>query len=278
MDENFTYFSRNRLPHIIAGIAIIFSACNPKDFTAFIDPNIGSVSTLLTTKNPTVHRPHCMVRVFPLTRPRLNDRYLSDKIYGFAFNMPAYRMGAVTELMPTQGKIDLNREDNASVYDHDLEDVHPWFHQVFLEDHEITAGWTTSERAVWYRFDFRHKDSCNVILRSSSQAKFQIINENTIAGWEEFKETKQYFYAEFSQAFSKSSTFTQNQLLSETKTQTGARVGAVVSYLKVTNPITIKIGISYISENQAKETCITKPTKKASIRLKMKAIRFGNQQ
>jgi len=236
-----------------SGVLLLMSACSPKDFTAYIDPNIGSVATLLTTKNPTVHRPHSMVRVFPLTRPQLNDRYLSDKIYGFAFNMPAYRMGAVTELMPTQGKINLNREANAAVYDHDLEEVHPWFHQVFLEDHEITAGWTTTERTALYRIDFKQKDSCNVILRSSSQASFQIVNEKAISGWEEFKETKQYFYAEFSQPFSESGTFTQNQLLTNAKKQTGLKVGAFVNYSKVINPVTIKIGISYISEDQAKE-------------------------
>ena len=79
--------------------------CNNKDVSLWVDPNIGGVATLLTTKNPTVHRPHSMVRVFPVTKPGLSDRYLSDKIYGFAVNMPAYRMGHVTELMPTIGNV-----------------------------------------------------------------------------------------------------------------------------------------------------------------------------
>lgn len=77
----------------------------------YVDPNIGGVAPLLTTKNPTVHRPHSMVRVFPVTKPGLNDRYLSDKIYGFAVNMPAYRMGHVTELMPTSGKLILDKNE-----------------------------------------------------------------------------------------------------------------------------------------------------------------------
>ena len=160
---------------IVSGLKGTFSSYSQDDYTQYVDPNIGSVATLLTTKNPTVHRPHSMIRVFPVTRPGLNDRYLSDKIFGLAFNMPAYRQGVVTELMPTQGKINTSREHNAQGYDHDLEQVHPWFHQVLLEDHDITAGWTTTERSVLYKFDYGRKDSCNVIFRSSNQSAFKII-------------------------------------------------------------------------------------------------------
>lgn len=244
---------RNFGYYFLFGILVVFSACSSKDYTSYIDPNIGSVATLLTTKNPTVHRPNSMVRVFPLTRPRLNDRYLSDKIYGFAFNMPAYRMGTVTELMPTQGKITLSRDKNASGYDHDMEVVHPWFHQVLLEDHDITAAWTTTERAVLYRFNFNRKDSCNLLFRSADQASFTIRNENSISGWEEFKDMKQYFYGEFSQPFTESGTFTKDKPEPGVKEQTGTRTGIFVSYLRLNEPVTVKIGISYISEEQAKE-------------------------
>jgi hypothetical protein len=82
-------------------LALAGSACHNADVSRYVDPNIGGVTPLLTTKNPTVHRPHSMIRVFPVTKPGLDDRYLSDRIYGFAVNMPAYRMGYVSELMPT---------------------------------------------------------------------------------------------------------------------------------------------------------------------------------
>lgn len=120
---------------------------------------------------PTVHRPNSMVRVFPITKPRLNDRYLSDKIYGFAVNMPAYRNGYVTELMPTAGKLILNRNEYASVYDHDLEEVHPWHHKIILEDYNISADWTTTERAVIYRFNFDSDKEKNIIFVQTKAQK-----------------------------------------------------------------------------------------------------------
>jgi len=63
-------------------LLVSFTTCTTEDFTRYVDPNIGGVSLLLTTVKPTVHRPHSMVRVFPVTKPGLEDRYLSDKCSG----------------------------------------------------------------------------------------------------------------------------------------------------------------------------------------------------
>ena len=231
-------------------LLLLLGACKEKDVTVYVDPNIGSVAPLLTTKNPTVHRPHSMVRVFPVTKAGLNDRYLSDKIYGFALNMPAYRMGHVTELMPTNGKIILNRNEYASLYDHDQEEVHPWYHKVWLEDSNIEADWTTTERAVIYRFKFNCKDSNNVIFRSGRKASFKIIGKNTIQGWEEFEKTRQFFYAVFSQPFDLSGSFESDVIKTGTEIA-GNGVGLYVGFKALKKPVEIRIGISYIDENQA---------------------------
>jgi predicted alpha-1,2-mannosidase len=231
-------------------LLIVLNACKSKDVSLYVDPNIGSVAPLLTTKNPTVHRPHSMVRVFPVTKPGLSDRYLSDKIYGFAVNMPAYRMGYVTELMPTTGKLILNRDQYAASYDHDQEEVHPWYHKVNLEDSNIEADWTTTERAVIYRFNFNGNDSCNIIFRSKHKASFKITGNNSIQGWEEFEKTKQYFHAEFSQPFSQTGSFESDQVKPETEIS-GNAIGLYVTFPSTPKAVEVRIGISYIDEQQA---------------------------
>jgi len=228
----------------------LFASCYQKDVTQYVDPNIGGVATLLTTKNPTVHRPHSMVRVFPITKPGLNDRYLSDKIYGFALNMPAYRMGHVTELMPTSGKINMNRDGYASSYDHDQEEVHPWYHKVLLEDSGIEADWTTTERAVIYRFNYNSNSADNLIFRSAGKAFFEVIGNNTLQGWEEFEKTRQYFHAEFSQQFTNSFNFESDPLAPGAKLS-GNKIGLIVQFGELKAPLEVRIGISYIDENQA---------------------------
>lgn len=238
------------LLNILFLLLVALSACTHKDVSLYVDPNIGSVAPLLTTKNPTVHRPHSMVRVFPLTKPGLNDRYLSDKIYGLALNMPAYRMGAVTELMPTSGKLSPDRNSNAALYDHDQEEVHPWYHKVWFEDSNINADWTTTERAVVYRFNFNKKDSCNIIFRSGGKAFFKITGDSTIAGWEEFENTRQYFYAEFSQPFNNSGSFRSGKITDEKEVE-GSHIVVFAGFNSPEKPIEVRIGISYIDENQA---------------------------
>lgn len=232
--------------------SLFLAACNNTDVSNYVDPNIGGVAPLLTTKNPTVHRPHSMIRVFPVTKPAFGDRYLSDKIYGFAVNMPAYRNGHVTELMPTIGKVSSSHESNASSYDHDMEEVHPWLHRVLLEDHNIVADWTTTERAVIYRFSFSGDEPGNIIFRSNGQSSFQL-NNNSISGWEESKGTKQYFFAEFSRSYDSNGTFSGTQLTPDNKEISGRRAGIYMTFNDPSAPLEVRIGVSYIDENQAKD-------------------------
>ena len=239
-----------RLQNILLLFVLILCACTQKDVTVYVDPNIGSVATLLTTKNPTVHRPHSMVRVFPVTKSGLGDRYLSDKIYGFALNMPAYRMGHVTEMMPTTGKLNLNRDENGALYDHDQEEVHPYYHKVWLEESNIEADWTTTERAVIYRFNFKTKDADNLIFRSEGKANFKVTGKNIVQGWEEFEKTKQYFYAEFSRPFEKSGSF-QSGNIQDKNEISGNGIGIYVGYSALTQPLEVRVGISLIDETQA---------------------------
>lgn len=222
------------LPFLLMGIMV---SCTHQDVARYVDPNIGTVAPLLTTKAPTVHRPHSMVRVFPVTRPGLNDRYLSDRIYGFALNLPAYRYGHVTELMPVSGELHTEQDQVASRYDHDLEEVHPWYHRVLLEDYGIEAEWTTTERCVIYRFNFNGSDSCHILFRPGTKSGLTLWGNNGVQGWEEFEQTRQYFYAEFSQPFDSSGTFGQG--------------GCYFTFRSPAGPVEVRAGISYISEEQA---------------------------
>ena len=234
-------------------LAVTIAACSSQDVTQYVDPNIGSIAPLLEPKVPTVHRPNSMARVYPVTKRKLNDRYLSDRIYGLAVNMPAYRGGYVTEIMPTTGSIVTDRNAAASVYDHDFEEVHPWYHKVVLEDYDITADWTTTEQAVIYRFVFPADKQGNVIFHADPDEKssFRITGKNVVQGWEMFHNMKQYFYAEFSQPFIKAGWFDINNKLKGPDNTNDTITGAYVSFDKTTIPVEVRIGISYIDEHQA---------------------------
>lgn len=239
--------------HLFFYLTLLLSAsCIDQDVSLYVDPNIGSIAPLLTTKPPTVHRPNSMVRVFPVTKQGLNDRYLSDKIFGFALNMPAYRRGHVTEIMPVSGKLSVDREGNGSFYDHGQEEVHPWYHTVRLEDSEIEAGWTTTERAVLYRFTFDRKDSAYIVIRSARKAFITISDDHSISGWEEFEGVRQYFHAQFDQPFVTSGSFGPGKKTGSIEIS-GNGVGVFAGYSSLSKPLEVRIGISFIDVNQAAE-------------------------
>ena len=234
--------------------AFLFFACNNQHVSQYVDPNIGGVSYLLTTKNPTVHRPNSMVRVYSLTKPGLNDRYLSDKIYGISFNQPAYRLGHVTDLMPLTGEVSVDRSVNASQYDHALEDVHPWHHNVYLEDDNIEADWTTTERAALYRFKFGSQKKNKIVIKSYRNSSLHVESENSIKGWEEHNEgAKQYFYATFNKKFDSFGTLNEEGIQEKSDSVAGRDIGVFVAYNSLEQPVEVRVGISYISTDQAKE-------------------------
>ena len=237
-------------------LLLLGAACRQVDFTGYVDPNIGGVSILLTTKKPTVHRPHSMVRVFPVTEPGLGDRYLSDRIYGFALNMPSYRGSHLTQLMPVPGDLQTAVRESASLYDHDLEEVHPWYHRVWLEDHEVSADWTATEHSVIYRFDFQQDIPGHLIFRSRRNAEFRIRDSLTLEGWEETRGMRQYFYAVFSGPCGQYGMLDRDSIFPGERQISGAGSGAWVSYSPPHTPVEVRIGISYIDVAQARENLL----------------------
>ena len=55
-----------------------------KDYTQYVNTNIGTIGHLLQATAPSVQSPHGAAIAEPVFRAGMKDRYLSDKIFGFA--------------------------------------------------------------------------------------------------------------------------------------------------------------------------------------------------
>ena len=202
----------------------------------YVDPNIGGVAPLLTTVVPQVHRPNSMARVFPVTETGLNDRFFSDRIYGIALNMPRYRLGTTSSVMPVSGDVDM--ENASSWYDHDLETVTPWLHKVYLQDYDIDAEWTTTERCIVLRFRYNNPDKpAGLLFRLTGSGSVEV-DGNVVKGWESVDYARQYFYAVVD---------------SDVECEETSDAGARLSLPNVSGYVTVKIGLSYISCSQASD-------------------------
>lgn len=193
-----------------------------------------------------------MVRIYPVTEPGLNDRYFSDRIYGIALNMPRYRSGIAGSVMPTAGDISFDPARSSSWYDHDLEELHPWSHRVWLEDFGIWAEWTTAERTALYEFDFTDAGrQANVLFRLTSEGEVDVCGDRVVSGWEAVDYARQYFYAVADRPFDSSGTRCGERLSAE-GSASGRDVGAWFFAPAGFGKVCFRVGISYISVEQAR--------------------------
>lgn len=240
---------------ILGGNALTAFGQHLKEPVDYVSPNIGGIGQLLTATIPYVQRPYGMARIAPITTPGITDRYLADKIYGF----PA---GPAT-LMASVGKVGTDVATYASEFDHDFETATPYYYSADLQTWGIQAEFTATNQAVFYRFTFPASPHAHLAINLKNDAEFEVAGNNAIQGSERFdgpiaktvhsdRETRQYFYVEFSHPFGSYQTWEDGNL-SQTAKQTGDRIGFVTdSPSSAGESIEVRVGISYISTEQAR--------------------------
>ena len=238
----------------LLGTGLTALAQAPNQPVDFVSPNIGGIGQLLTSTSPVVQRPHGMAMLAPITTPGITDHYLADKIYGF----PA---GSAT-LMASTGDIATSPAAYASEFDHDLETATPYYYEAELESWQILAELTATNEAAYYRFTFPASAHAHLVLELENHANLTVDGDTIVAGSERMdegqtgeppeEETREYFYAQFSRPVGAYQTWQGEQLGTQSKVS-GDRIGFVSSSAtKAGEVIEVRVGISYISVEQAK--------------------------
>jgi len=243
---------------LFPALLLLVCCSQSKKVGYYVDPNIGGVAPLLTTTVPQVHRPHAMVRIWPVPCSNHFDRFISDRISGIALNMPSYRRGEVTSIMATSGEIKSSREECSSFIDRDFEVLHPWLHQVHLEDWNIDAEWTTTERTAIYRFTDNGDRPLNIFFRLRAEGGAVVSDDGTVvSGYETVDYAQQYFYAVMSAPAQKNGMF-DFRLRTEDKDNKLISNGDHGIWLTFdAKTVTATVGISYISMEQARKNLET---------------------
>lgn len=244
----------------LAWLAIIVSTTlgaqeqQPKDPVDYVSPNIGGIGQLLTSTIPYVQLPHGMARLAPVVTPGITDRYLADKIYGFPAG-PALLMASV-------GESGTKQEIYASAYDHDFETATPYYYEADLQTWGIRAEFTAAQQTAYYRFTFPASAHAHLVLSLRNHAELTVVGENAIEGStradgtvvhleQDGPETREYFYAEFSTPLKSWQTWKSGELGRDPR-QSGDDIGFTSDSNTLAGEILeVKVGISYISSEQA---------------------------
>ena len=221
-----------------------------KEPVDYVNPNIGTVGHLLSATTPSVQYPHGMAKAAPVTTPGIGDRYLADKIFGFA-------AGPAT-VMAYTGDLTTEPARSASHYDHDFETATPYWYKVRLDDSRIEAETTVTPLAGYYRFAFPATAHAHVALMLRN-GQLDVAGPNAVSGsgnsgrQEGTDGVAYYFYAEFSRPVTGFRTWNGGVPISDAR-QSGASIGLATDFAAARGErIGVRVGISLISVDQAKK-------------------------
>ncbi len=209
------------------------AAERPKDPVDYVDPNIGGVGILLQPTLPLVQLPHGMARLAPIVTPGFADRYLADKIYGFPM--------AGASFLPVTGSVPASPKQYASSYDHDFETVTPYYCSEQLEDYGVRVEYTAAKRAAYYRITFPTKALAHVFLNVGKAGQVESPESSVITGSALNDGIHSYFYAVFSKTISNPKSW-----------ESDSADRGIQFDLPSDAPVEVRVGISYISVEQAR--------------------------
>ena len=241
---------------------VIFASCQKekKYLTEYVNPFIGTGGHGHTY--PGASAPFGMVQLSPDSRLEGWDgcggyHYSDSILYGFSHThlsgTGVSDYGDVL-LMPNTGKVLLSNGANgdagySSKFSHKNETAKAGFYQVFLEDYDVNVELTTSQRVGFHKYTFTKDDIAQVILDLEHRDKLldhkiEILDSNSLQGirysdnWA--RKQKVHFYIEFSKYF-------ENITFNKKKSVAG------ISFGNLSEPLLIKVGISAVSTEGAKE-------------------------
>lgn len=194
-------------------------------------------------------------------------RYNEDTIRFFS-HIHAWQLSGVP-VMPTSGEFKghLGSSAYGSSYSHDDERALPGYHQVSLKDYDINVELTSTLRVGFHRYTFNKSEQNSILIdlgtvlgpSATKYATVHQFSDRSISGHTLMaatnrrpKDTRIYFHIELDQAFRTLEAWQDGALMGETNHFEGENGGVYFTLNDTSEPILMKVAISYVSEEQAR--------------------------
>lgn len=196
-------------------------------------------------------------------------RYNQDTIRSFS-HIHAWQLSGIP-VLPTNGEFKghLGAEAYGSTYSHDQEEVKAGYHQIMLNSYGINAELTATTRVGFHRYTFPKSDQSHIHIDFSTflgpsdteKGYAKKISDTEIEGYALMAGTRRrpkatyvYYVIQFDKAFDSFRGWKEGVLLEGIDEVEGAKTGAYVSFATEENEQRLmKVGISYVSESQARK-------------------------
>lgn len=194
-------------------------------------------------------------------------RYNEKKIKFFS-HIHAWQLSGVP-VMPTTGafKGHLGPDQYQSSYSHEQETVFPGYHQVALLDYGINVELTATTRVGFHKYTFKNKGKKNILVdlgtvlgpSATTYGHVDKLSNTEISGYALMakthrrpKDTYVYFHIQLKDAFKSMGTWQDGKLQTNVEVFDAANGGIYLTLDDNTSQVLMKVGISYVSAEQAK--------------------------
>jgi predicted alpha-1,2-mannosidase len=210
--------------------------------------------------------PNAMVQLSPITKfgSGAGYEYENAAINAFAHTNKGHWNLCNIPVMPATGIV--NPDDFGSAFSHKNETAHPGYYQVYLDRYHVNAELTSTLRTGFHRYTFRsglHQRLIMNLAKSNENVtdwKIDQAGDTAVKGFQNTRSEKVYFYAVVNHAIKN---------ISELK-KTGSGL-FVIDFADTPNPLEFKIGLSYVSTDNAKQNLETELAGKTFEQVKTEA-------
>ena len=246
-----TCVAKSFLPIAITILStVIIFACTSegenkkKEPVDYVNPYMGNISHLLVPTFPTIHMPHSMLRVYPERRD-----FTGDLLDGLPIVITSHRGSSAFNLSPFYSS---KKEIRPVIrYSYDNEKITPYSYYVYLDEENIAVDYGLSHQSAIYELHFGSDEDVKIALNSrrgelswdgAALSGYQLIENNT----------KVYVYL-LPELAPQSISVLSDGKLSEGVSANGRNACLVMNYPANTHKLTLRYGISFIDEAQARK-------------------------
>lgn len=243
-----------KITHCLASVALVsmLGACSgvQNQVTAvkgpvdYVNPYMGNISHLLVPTFPTIHLPNSMLRVYPERAD-----YTTDQLNGLPLIVTSHRGSSAFNLSPYQGE----NLRPVVAYSYDDEKLKPYYYEVILDDEEIKVKYAPSHQSAFYQIDYSQQDKPVYMMINSRNGAIKA-GDGFVSGYQQLENnTRVYLYIESDIAPIETGILADGKIDAGTKEAEGRNACAVLHFADGTKTVNLRYGISFISEEQAKE-------------------------
>lgn len=197
--------------------------------------------------------PNAMVQLSPMTEygSGAGYEYEDNMIYGFTHtnkghwnlcNIPVLPVSGTSANMGTAVRF-------GSHFSHKNESASPGFYQVYLNDYQVNVSLTSTLRCGFHKYEYKNETDRKILFdlakANNRVGKWEImqVGSNDLKGYQQTGE-KIYFYAKLN-----------TEIKNLEKKDEGSRNGFALVHLSdhTKGPVELKIGLSFVSVENAKE-------------------------